>query len=243
MQKTLAIVLKKQNLGETDRILTIFSPSLGKKRVVVKAIRRPLSKMAGHLDTFMVSQIILTEKDELPTVTSAELIESFEHLRGDYQELQKAFSVSKIVERAIIEDVPQQAIFQIMLDALVRIDREESWPIIWLKLLSDLAKSLGLGLNNFHCSKCQEKICDRAIWQDDQRTFICVKCAKHLETLTIQANTVKLLQLLGRKSFDELRKLRFEDDVAKEAERIMLSEITNWFNRPSSDFVGLKGQG
>lgn len=89
MIKTLAIVLKKQNLGETDRILTIFSPSLGKKRVVAKAIRKPLSKLSGHLDTFMVSQIILTEKDELPTITGAELVESFEFLRESLPELKK----------------------------------------------------------------------------------------------------------------------------------------------------------
>ena len=82
MFKTFAIILKKQNIGETDRILTIMSPTLGKKRVVVRGIRRPLSKLAGHLDTLMLSQIMLTDEPDLPKVTGAYLTESFDNIRA-----------------------------------------------------------------------------------------------------------------------------------------------------------------
>lgn len=241
MIKTLALVLKKQNLGETDRIITIFSPSLGKKRIVAKAVRKPLSKMAGHLDTLMISQIMLTDKPELPTITSAQLVESFEHLRNDLPELDKAYAITKIVEKVIVEDAPQQAIFQLAVDSLVRIDHKEPWSAIWLKFLSDLAKTLGLGLSNFACHSCNGKICEDGYWSEDARTFYCLECGRSMPALRIKGNTIKLLNLLGRNSFERIRYINIERKVELETEEIMLKEITNWFNKPWTTYRALGG--
>jgi DNA repair protein RecO (recombination protein O) len=134
MIKTLGLILKKQSIGETDRIITILSPSLGKKRVVARAVRKPLSKLSGHLDTFMISQLILTDENELPKVTSAVLVESFESLRASLPLVEQAYAISKITERVILEDVPQQTMFRITVDALSRIDEGVAWPNVWLHL-------------------------------------------------------------------------------------------------------------
>ncbi|HUD20719.1 MAG TPA: DNA repair protein RecO [Candidatus Saccharimonadales bacterium] len=242
MIKTLALVLKKQNLGETDRIVTIFSPSLGKKRVVAKAVRKPLSKLAGHLDTMMVSQLILTDKPELPTVISASLVESFEHLRTNLPELEKAYAVSKITERVIIEDVPQQAIFQLTVDTLVRINQQDPFTIIWLKFLFDLAKLLGLGMTAFHCQKCQKKITGPAHWVELERAFYCQDCPSPGLSFPIEGNSLKMLQLLGRCSYQELTRLVVAEKVEQQVEEILLRVITDWFNKPWQSYRALGGE-
>ena len=52
-----AIVLKRTDIGEADRILTLFTPNRGKMRAVAKGIRRPISKKAGHLELLNRSQL------------------------------------------------------------------------------------------------------------------------------------------------------------------------------------------
>jgi DNA repair protein RecO (recombination protein O) len=48
--QTEAIVIKKTKLGEADSILTFFTPHLGKIQGFAKSLRKPNSKMAGHLE-------------------------------------------------------------------------------------------------------------------------------------------------------------------------------------------------
>lgn len=241
MQKTLGLVLKKQNLGETDRILTIFSPTLGKKRVVARAVRRPTSKLAGHLDTLMVSQIILTDKPDLPQITSAVLVESFEAVRNSLTRVDRAFAVTKIVERVIIEDVPQQSVFQLTLDAIARLDQGSRWPAVWLMFLSTLTNQLGLGVGHFNCEQCGQKIATDCYWLSNDRVFRCRDCGVggH-EAIELKFNAVKLLNLLRQKNFPLLERLDLPNDIARPVEELLLREITDWFNKPWSSYASLK---
>ena len=54
---TEAIVLKRSDLGEADRILTLFTPHKGKVHVIAKGVRRITSKRAGHLELLSRSQL------------------------------------------------------------------------------------------------------------------------------------------------------------------------------------------
>jgi DNA repair protein RecO (recombination protein O) len=42
--RTEAIILRRKDFGEADRILTLFTPGEGKVRVVAKGIRKPRSR-------------------------------------------------------------------------------------------------------------------------------------------------------------------------------------------------------
>src|SRR5262245_10220789 len=45
-----AVVLRRTDYGEADRILTLFTPSYGKVRAIAKGARRTISQLAGHLE-------------------------------------------------------------------------------------------------------------------------------------------------------------------------------------------------
>jgi len=49
--------------------LTLFTRELGKLRVVAKGVRRPLSRLGGHLDLFARTQVLLARDRELDGVT------------------------------------------------------------------------------------------------------------------------------------------------------------------------------
>lgn len=242
MVKTLALILKKQNIGETDRLITIFSPTLGKKRVIARAVRKPLSKLAGHLDTFMVSQLILSEDTELPKVTSAVLIEPFEDIRSSLIEVDRAYAISKIVERVILEDVSQQTLFRITLDSLSRLNTGIKWSNVWLRFLSEVTATLGLQPSDFKCRTCNKTINSNAYWEASERCLYCRDCPQQPGTRAISANTVKLLGLLYQKQFTLLRRLAIPEAVALELEEILLREITEWFTKPWTNYQALRGK-
>ncbi|MCA9348456.1 DNA repair protein RecO, partial [Candidatus Saccharibacteria bacterium] len=54
---TRAIILRRINYGEADRILTMLTSDFGKIRLIAKGVRKQKSRMAGGLELFGVSEI------------------------------------------------------------------------------------------------------------------------------------------------------------------------------------------
>jgi DNA repair protein RecO (recombination protein O) len=76
-------VLRRKDIGEADRILTLFTPELGKVRAVAKGIRKPRSRKAGHLELFTCTKLLLAVGRDLDIITQAEGVEPYRPLRDD----------------------------------------------------------------------------------------------------------------------------------------------------------------
>src|SRR5437868_15487036 len=91
LYKSEAIVLKRINLGEADKILTIFTPHFGKLRVVSKGVRKVTSRLAGHVELFTRSQMLLARARNLDIVTQSETVDAYWPLHDDLSRLAHAF--------------------------------------------------------------------------------------------------------------------------------------------------------
>lgn len=81
--RTEAIVLRRKDFGEADRILTLYTPARGKVRAIAKGIRKPRSRKAGHLELFTRSQLLLATGRDLDIVTQAEMVDAYRPLREE----------------------------------------------------------------------------------------------------------------------------------------------------------------
>ena len=99
-ERTQAIVLRRTNFGEADRILTLLTP-LGQRGAMARSVRREKSKLAGGIELFGVSDVVLQQgKGDLATLTSARLIHFYRNIMADYDRLQFGYEAVKYVERA-----------------------------------------------------------------------------------------------------------------------------------------------
>ena len=98
--KTEAIILKRINYGEADRILTLITP-LGKKSAVAKGIRKERSKLAGAVEPFTLTEVNLHEgKSELLIVTGAKAKKFYSNLLKDLDRLEVASEILKRISKA-----------------------------------------------------------------------------------------------------------------------------------------------
>ena len=81
--KTEAIVLQAIDYKDNDKLLTLFSPSLGKITAGIRGVKKPTAKLAFAAQPFCFAEYVLAEKGGRYTVTSAYLHESFFSLRLD----------------------------------------------------------------------------------------------------------------------------------------------------------------
>ena len=74
LYQTPALIIKKIKLGEADRILTLYTPEMGKIEGVAKAVRRPNSRLSGHLELLTYSQVTLARGRNIDTIIGSQTI-------------------------------------------------------------------------------------------------------------------------------------------------------------------------
>ena len=100
LERTRAIVLRRTNYGEADRIVRLLTP-LGQRNVMAKGVRREKSKLAGGIELFAVSDVVVNSgKGDLGIVTSARLVQFYHHILEDYDRLQFGYEAINLVSKA-----------------------------------------------------------------------------------------------------------------------------------------------
>ena len=100
VERTKAIVLRRTNYGEADRILRLITP-LGQRSVIAKGARREKSKLAGGIELFAICDITIhAGKGELGILTSARLEHFYRHILEDYDRLQFGYEAINLVAKS-----------------------------------------------------------------------------------------------------------------------------------------------
>ncbi|MDB5183953.1 MAG: hypothetical protein JWO07_634 [Candidatus Saccharibacteria bacterium] len=95
-----AIVLRRTNFGEADRILDLLTPN-GRMSVMARGVRKEKSKLAGGIELFALCDVVVGEgKGNLGVLTSSRLVTFYRHILEDYDRMQFAYETLGQVTRA-----------------------------------------------------------------------------------------------------------------------------------------------
>ena len=95
-----AVVLRRTNYSEADRILQLLTPD-GKKNVIARGVRREKSRLAGGIELFAVCEVVIADgKGDLGVITSARLVKFYRHIMEDYDRMQFGYLAIKLVSKA-----------------------------------------------------------------------------------------------------------------------------------------------
>ncbi|MBI3956331.1 DNA repair protein RecO [Candidatus Gottesmanbacteria bacterium] len=126
-----AIVLKRRNVGEADRILTIFSKEYGRMRVVAKGVRRVHSRRAPHLEIFSHATLVLHKGKTWESVSEVTPIDAFPVLRAYLPRVSAAYYLCELVDALLPERQEHRDIYTLLLGALTMLnDTVESDPVV-----------------------------------------------------------------------------------------------------------------
>ncbi len=119
------LILSSRPFFESDRLLTVFSPSHGKIRLLVKrAEKRP----AGGLDIFQFVRFECYQGRQFLYVTQYDVETSFLNLRISFDRLSSALYLVDIVRKATAFEQPNLPMCRLFFKCLLRLDRQESIP-------------------------------------------------------------------------------------------------------------------
>lgn len=109
--KTDAVVLYATEYKDNDKLLTLFSPSLGKLTVGAKGVKKPTAKLAFAAQPFCFCEYVLAERGGRYTMTGAYLHESFFALRNDVERFYAACAAAEFCRKATMENERYEGAF------------------------------------------------------------------------------------------------------------------------------------
>lgn len=152
--RTKAVVLRRTNYGEADRILQLLTSDQGKLSVMAKGVRREKSKLAGGIELFAICDVtIMPGKGEISTLTGARLDTFFAQILKEYDRMQFGYEVIKQVNKAT-EHVEDGAFYDLLTiayaslnDLDIPLDLIVSWFWLQLAILEGQALNLSTDVN------------------------------------------------------------------------------------------------
>ena len=146
--QTEAIILRRTNYGEADRILNLLTPDRGKVSAIAKGVRKAKSKLAGGLELFATSAVTLSEgRGDMSLVTSARLERFYGNILHDYDRMQLGYELIKLVNKAA-ETVTEAEFYYLLRDSFGYLDAlSVDYKLVELWFRLQYATLLGHGIN------------------------------------------------------------------------------------------------
>ena len=198
LYRTPAVVLKRMDLGEADRIVTLYTRDVGKVRAVAKGVRRAVSRAAGHLEPFTLSDIMFAVGRELDVISQADTLEAFRAIREDLELATHAYYLAEVVDLLTEDRMENRAVFDVLVDGLHNLGVAAESRLVLIVFQLKLLDALGYRPELRECVTCRTTI------QPERNHFsallggvLCPACGPREPTARdIGTSALKLLRFL-----------------------------------------------
>ncbi len=184
--KAEGIILRSMKMGETSKLLTLFTREHGILKVVAKGARSRKSRFGGSLETLTVIHFVYYHKDsrDLQLLSAADIVETFPTLSSDLEKWGYANACGELIIRAHPAAEATPKLYPILLDSLRAIDtaplESDARAGFW-SLQMKLLGVFGVPPNPRRCLQCEAAFNVAARqpvhFHITRGGFLCEKCA------------------------------------------------------------------
>lgn len=125
-----AVVLKHNDHGEADRMLTIYSRERGKLRALAKGARKMRSRKAGHIEPFTRVSLLLAAGRNWYIVSQAEAVDTFNNLREDLETVGHASYIIELLDKFTYEEEENNGVYRLLSNTLTRLNRGDQTTVV-----------------------------------------------------------------------------------------------------------------
>lgn len=111
--KAQGIVIKRVNINEADRILTVFTREYGKITLLAKGVRRITSRRSPNIELFNEIRFSVFKGKSLDILTEVQVLETYPVLRENLDTVGLGYYVSELVEGMCAEQQPYSDIYDV----------------------------------------------------------------------------------------------------------------------------------
>jgi len=222
--RTEAIVLRRSDFGEADRLLTVLTPHLGKLRLLAKGARKPTSRKAGHLELFTRTELLMARGRNLDIVTQAQTVEPHRALRDDLWRMSHAYYVAELVDRFSEEQSENALLYQLLSDVLDWICESSDLALTVRFFELHMLSLVGYRPQLYECPRCASSLEPVTnYFSAEAGGVLCPRCGEAGRGLrTISLPALKVLRYLQTRTYAQCAQLHLRPSTHAEIEELML---------------------
>lgn len=217
--KTEAVVLRRQDLKERDKLLTLYTREYGKLRVRAVGAKKIDSKLGGHLEPFMRTEVCLVPSKTVDIVAGAQVVEAYRQLRTSVSGMHAAQYLIEVLDSLTPEGQTEKPVYDLTRQTLDLLNQQT--PVNFFTVQSVALKLLGhMGFEPeldvcVQCGKVLGKLDEQtSVFQPESGGIVHKMCAAdHLVNQPVQLETIKALRFALRAPIEQLSSLRLSQSI------------------------------
>ncbi len=229
-----AIVLRRLDYGEADRILTLLTREYGKLAAIAKGARKSKGGMGSSLDLFARSRMLLAKGRSLDVVAQVERRGNVGHIAGDLERTAYACLVVEVVDKVLEDRHPMDDVFELVVATLERLngpDRSARADAAWFLLrILDL---LGYQPQLHSCAGCGVALPEAASWFSHLLGgVLCARCGdQNHGGSPLSVNSLKVLRIMAADHAALYDRLRLSSVLLQEIEQALEAQLEYHLDR------------
>ncbi len=233
------IVLRTRTLRDADRHYAIFTERHGKVLILAKGSRRGKSKMAPHLGSFGVVDLMIAKGRIIDRLAGADLVRPFRTLMGSLEKTALAQGVLLTVDAMTKRELPEERVFALLAEWFAALDACAALESGRRHLLFDAAVArlmeiLGFGIDLRACVRCRRPLVPEGNAVNVVQGGIECALCKDPAAASVSADAIKALRFLRAEPFDAVPNLRLEGRVRREVgfitDLLLVTHLEERFN-------------
>jgi len=221
--RTDAVVIKRADSGEADRLLTLYTPHMGKIRAVAKGARKTTSRLGGHVELFTLTRLMIAKGRNLDYVTQAETVRSFIEIRDDLDLVIVASYVAELVDQFTENRIENQALYALLLSTFQNLPQAADTDLLLRHFELHLLSLIGYQPELHHCLSCRRELEPVTnAFSAAAGGVLCPQCAgSQMVRREVSVEMVKCLRFLQSNDYPQASRLRLRPELHWELETVL----------------------
>ena len=228
------LILKEQNIGEKDKLVTVLTRHNGLVRAFVRGAKSFKNRKNSSTGMFCYSKLSLYRNKDSYIIDEAEPVETFFGLRNDLDKISLAQYFSELVISLVQEEEPAEEYLRLILNSLHFLSRG-TLPIEQVKAITELRLMCIAGFmpNLIACERCGEYETNTMYFDVEDGLIYCENCISSQALFQLDIGLVKALRHIAFSDFEKIYSFKMEDyaisDLSYITEKYLLSKLQRNF--------------
>jgi DNA repair protein RecO (recombination protein O) len=253
--QTQGIILKQTRLGESDKIVTIYTPEFGKVKAIAKGACHPKSKLGGNVEPLTHSLMLLAKGRNLDIITQSQTIDGFLALKSDLWRMACSLYLLELVDASTVEGGENRALFDLLLDILHQLSEPDANESALRYFELHLLHHLGYRPQLRRCINCDSPLNPEVnFFSPSKGGLLCPRCNSEENrrydqtgtmprkvSLPVSVEALKVLRLWQSCDYPTAMRVRVKPELSRELEQVLCDYIRCILQRELKSLTWLKG--
>ena len=221
-----AIIMRVKEFGESDILVTFFTPDTGRLKGLAKGARRSRKRFVNCLDIFNLVNLEYSRKrkGDLHLIHSGKLIDAYPGLRTNFSSLLKASYMIELTETLFPWELSDPNMFEILKKSFHLLSEGGKGDLIPIIFEVMAMSQGGYSINLERCCVCGRVYTGEgtAVFKPDKGGIACMKC-QPITALNpkMSPDTISIARLMQSKSVMIFEQLNIPDEAISEIRPVL----------------------